>query len=92
MPSPRPSLRPPRCALLHCISLILISAQGPTVGVDIYTAVLPEARAEDKTRVIASFYDLNGAQEYWKIRSEFYHDFDGAVLAFDLSNKANFAL
>mmetsp|Transcript_23511 Transcript_23511/g.76620 ORF Transcript_23511/g.76620 Transcript_23511/m.76620 type:complete len:137 (-) Transcript_23511:310-720(-) len=41
-------------------------------------------------QVKANFWDLAGGPEYFDVRNEFYRDAQGAILVFDVSNRASF--
>jgi GTPase SAR1 family protein len=66
----------------------------PTVGVDIRQANGTRTRnirgCENEVQVLSSFLDFGGDPRYLKVRSEFYSDFHGGVLVFDVSSRASF--
>jgi Ras-related protein Rab-18 len=67
-------------------------AYMPTVGVDFVAGNKPLWRTINgrRIRTVSSFLDFSGSAAFLKIRAEFYNDFAGGVLVFDVSNKESF--
>mmetsp|Transcript_22979 Transcript_22979/g.70349 ORF Transcript_22979/g.70349 Transcript_22979/m.70349 type:complete len:190 (+) Transcript_22979:58-627(+) len=59
----------------------------PTIGIDF--GVKPVS-VEQSGTVRINFWDMAGGSEYYAVRSEFYPDAQGAMLVFDVCNKASF--
>mmetsp|Transcript_67890 Transcript_67890/g.99301 ORF Transcript_67890/g.99301 Transcript_67890/m.99301 type:complete len:188 (+) Transcript_67890:62-625(+) len=57
-----------------------------TIGVDFGVKSI----VVDNHQVKANFWDLAGASEYFEVRNEFYRDAQGAMLVFDVGNRASF--
>jgi len=45
----------------------------------------------DGATVKVNFFDLSGHEEFYEIRNEFYRDSQGAILVYDVNNRATFA-
>jgi len=60
--------------------------QSPTVGVEFHPAASSSFKQIDgqRVRVQTNFFDMSGAPEYARIRSEFFSDLHGVLLCFDL--------
>lgn len=65
----------------------------PTVGVDLvaFPATIRRAASDSPAgvRVQPNVFDLGGSPEYQKVRLEFYSDYAGLLLCFDLGSKAS---
>lgn len=66
-----------------------------TVGVDfecggVVSRAVRSGGVSSSVRLQANVFDLSGAHSHAKVRAEFYSDFAGLLLAFDLGSKASF--
>lgn len=64
----------------------------PTIGVDLYTSHKNMERIiNDQTyQIQCNFFDLSGDLQYQRIRTEFYSDFNGILLMYDVTSRASF--
>lgn len=65
---------------------------NPTMGIDFREALKPRERVHDgqNVRVVTSFFDMSGDIQFLKVRSEFYQDFHGVLLVFDVTSRQSF--
>merc|ERR1712187_842579 len=63
-----------------------VSKHVSTIGVDF--GVKPVVVQGQNVRV--NFWDLAGGDEYFEIRNEFYKDAQGAIVVFDVGDRASF--
>mmetsp|Transcript_23510 Transcript_23510/g.76618 ORF Transcript_23510/g.76618 Transcript_23510/m.76618 type:complete len:212 (-) Transcript_23510:268-903(-) len=63
-----------------------VSKYISTIGVDYGVKSVVVSNQQVK----ANFWDLAGGPEYFDVRNEFYRDAQGAILVFDVSNRASF--
>lgn len=63
-----------------------------TTGVDIRKGATTTMRSGDGSlvRVVPTFFDLSGDLSYLKVRTEFYQDYQAALLLFDVTSKDSF--
>ena len=57
-----------------------------TIGVDFGV----KSVVVDNHQIKVNFWDLAGADEYFEVRNEFYRDAQGAMLVFDVADRASF--
>jgi GTPase SAR1 family protein len=64
----------------------------PTLGVDFLDLLKVRDRMQDgqEARVVTSCFDMSGDIQFLKVRSEFYQDFHGIILVFDITSRASF--
>ncbi|CAM9144563.1 unnamed protein product [Heterosigma akashiwo] len=64
-----------------------VSKYISTIGIDY--GVKPTTVGDKSVRV--NFWDLSGHPDFFEIRNEFYRDAQGAILVYDVTNRASFA-